>query len=96
MYLYLCTDLVSSVLPVISAEMLSEVFSWQFLVCTHKTSNTLGQPKGDAKAALLLLVWKCEVCASGGVCVSVLTGKCEDVVSKVQSYCPCSFVVWSS
>lgn len=95
MYLYLCTDLVLSVLPVISAEVLSQVFSWQFLVYTHKTGNTLGQPKGDAKAALFLSEWKCEVCASGCVCVRAVTRKCEGVVSKVQSYCPCSFVVWS-
>lgn len=65
MYLYLCIDLVLSVLPVISAEVLSLVLSWQFLVCTQKAGNTLGQPEGDAKAALLLVVRKCEVCAGG-------------------------------
>lgn len=68
MYLYLYIDLVLSVLPVISAEVVSLVLSWQFLVCTQKAGNTLGQPEGDAKAALLLVVWKCEVCASGCLC----------------------------
>lgn len=66
-------NLVLSVLAVISAEVLSLVLSWQFLACTHKAGNPLGQPKGDAKAALLLSVWKCEICASGCVPVSVLT-----------------------
>lgn len=52
-------------------------------MCTQKAGNTLGQPEGDAKAALLL--WYGSVrCVPVRVCVSVMTRKCKGVVSKVQ------------
>lgn len=58
---------------VISAEVLSVVLSWQLCVDTQGRQY-LGWPKGDdAEAALLLSVWKCEMCASGCVPVSVVT-----------------------
>lgn len=35
-----------------------------------------GESKGSAKAALLMVVWKCKVCADGCICVT--EASCRD------------------